>query len=273
MGVGNSSVVHCFNAFFVCCSVAIVTRTCMAKCLRRRVLSFQAGDTFAAGSGCNCLKKTQRIRNLRKKISVFVLITVAMIVSLIQPATATVVVTCQDLGGGVAQFSYNASDETILVRAFVLDVTVNNGATIESIFDYKVGISTADDPGYGIFPGSIVIDSGEVIDWGTPIANPVADTLPGLGTYGITVEMGSLYEGEQNAPLVSDAIFKIAIDWNNATMVNVNIALNTTRGGIVMEDSNYNHNIELLGHTLIPEPATVLLFSLGSLALLRKRRG
>jgi len=85
--------------------------------------------------------------------------------------------------------------------------------------------------------------------------------------------MGSLYEGEQNAPLVSDAIFKIAIDWNNATMVNVNIALNTTRGGIVMEDSDYNHNIELLGHTLIPEPATVLLFSLGSLALLRKRRG
>ena len=261
---------HCFNAFFVCCSVAIVTRTCMAKCLRRRVLSFQAGDTFAAGSGCNCLKKTQRIRNLRKKISVFVLITVAMIVSLIQPATATVVVTCQDLGGGVAQFSYNASDETILVRAFALDVTVNNGATIESIFDYKVGISTADDPGYGIVPGSIVIDSGEVIDWGTPIANPAADTLPGLGTSGITVEMGSLYKGEQNAPLVSDAIFKIAIDWNNATMVNVNIALNTTRGGIVMEDSDYNHNIELLGRTLIPEPATLLLLALGAVMVRRK---
>ncbi len=153
-----------------------------------------------------------------KRISVFVLITVAMIVSLIQPATATVVVTCQDLGGGVAQFSYNASDETILVRGFALDVTVNNGATIESIFDYKVGLSTATDPGYGIFPSSIVIDpdSGEVIDWGTPIANPrdyfPGDALPGLGTYGITVEMGSLYEGEQNAPLVSDAIFKIAID-------------------------------------------------------------
>jgi hypothetical protein len=49
-----------------------------------------------------------------KRISVFVLITVAMIGSLIQPATATVVVTCQDLGGGVAEFSYDASDETIL---------------------------------------------------------------------------------------------------------------------------------------------------------------
>lgn len=199
-----------------------------------------------------------------------------MIVSLIQPATATVVVTCQDLGGGVAQFSYNASDETILVTAFALDVTVNNGATIESIFDYKVGISTAVDPGYGIFPGSIVIDpdSGEFIDWGTPIANPAdypADTLPGLGTYGITVEMGSLYEGEQNAPLVSDAIFKIAIDWNNATMVNVNIALNTIRGGIVMEDSDYNPNIELLGCNLIPEPTTLLLLGLGSLVLRRCR--
>jgi len=197
-----------------------------------------------------------------KRISVFVLITVAMIGSLIQPATATVVVTCQDLGGGVAEFSYDASDETILVRTFALDIVVDGGATIESVFDYKVGESTAADPGYGIFPGSS----------GTPVANPAdypPDTLPGLGTYGITLEMASLYEGEQNAPLVSDTLFKMAIDWNNATMVNVNIALNTIRGGIVMEDPYYNPNIELLGCTLIPEPSTLLLLGLGAVMLRR----
>ncbi len=207
---------------------------------------------------------------------VVVLMAVAMIVSLFQPATATVVVTCQDLGGGVAQFSYDASDETALVGAFALDITVDNGATIESIFDYKTGLSTAADPGYGVFPDWVVFggDPGEVIFGGTPIVDPDSpDTpLPGLGTYGITVEMAALYNlaVPADAPLVSDTLFKIAIDWNNATMVNVNIALYAVRGGIVMQ-GGFTPNSELLGCTLIPEPTTLLLLGLGGLMLRRKR--
>ena len=207
---------------------------------------------------------------------VVVLTAVAMIVSLIQPATATVVVTCQDLGGGVAQISYDASDEAGVVAGFALNITVDNGATIESIFDYKTGLSTAADPGYGVFPDWVVFvgDPGEVIYGGTPIVDPDSpDTpLPGLGTYGITVAMAAFYNlaVPADAPLVSDTLFKIAIDWNNATTVNVNIALNATRGGIVMQGGAYP-NSELLGSTLIPEPATLLLLGLGGLMIRRRR--
>jgi len=198
----------------------------------------------------------------------FLLATVVLITLSAPLASATVVVTCTDLGGGVAEFSYDASDEPVLVRAFNLDITLNNGATIESIFDYKVGLSTAADPGYGIFPGKIVI--GGPIDWGTPIASGgYPGTLPGLGTYGITIEMGSLYSGLDNAPLVSGTLFKITIDWNNASAVDVDIAINTFRGGIVMEDGDIP-TIELVGCTLIPEPATLLLLSLGAVILRRK---
>lgn len=207
------------------------------------------------------------------KISVSILI----VLLLTSSATATVVVTCRDLGNWVAEISYDSSGESCLVRAFALDITVGGGATIESISDYKVGMSTADDPGYGIFPGSIQIDpdTGDVIDWGTPVADPASypgDTQPGLGTSGITIEMGSLYLGEENAPLVSDTLCKIVIEPHGALAVHVSIAENTIRGGIVMEDVGLIPTVNLVGCTLVPEPATVLLFGLGGLMLRRKRK-
>jgi hypothetical protein len=206
---------------------------------------------------------------------ILLMASVVLIIFSASLASADVVVSCTDLGGGVAEFSYYASNEPALIRAFALDITVNNGAAIESIFDYKVGESTAADPGYGIFPGSIVIDAntGDVIDWGTPIGSgDYPNTLPGLGTYGITVEMASLYEGIDNSPLVSDTLFKIAIDWNNTSVVDVDITLNTIRGGIVMEDPEYHPTIVLVGCTLVPEPSTLLLLGLAAVMLRTKRR-
>ena len=185
-----------------------------------------------------------------------------IIVLLALPTPAAVVIACHDLGEGVAEFTYDTSDETALVRAFVFDITIGNGATIESIFDYKVGESTADDPGYGVFfdpeSGIQIDDEGNIIDWGIPVASPNSPgALPGLGTYGITVEMGTFYFGTPNAPLSSDTLFKIAIDWHNASTANISIAPNIWRGDgdiVFMDDPDYNPTVELVGCTLVSEP-------------------
>lgn len=206
---------------------------------------------------------------------VHVLVMVAVMTSAVPMAVATVVVTCTDMGNGIAAISYDWSGETIAVRGFSLDITVNNGATIESIFDYKVGESTAADPGYGIFIGSILIDGqGQVIDYGNPVANATDPDSPGqLGSSSIVTELGSLYDPDavpSAAPLVSGTLFKIAIDWNNASMVDVDIALNTLRGGIIMEDPDYEPTVNLVGVTLVPEPTSLLLIALGTIILRKK---
>lgn len=197
--------------------------------------------------------------------AIFVVVAAAMLLLFIQPTIATVIVSCQDLGNGVAEFSYDASGETDFIRAFALDITVDSYATIESIFDCSLV--------YGIYPSSIVIVDGEVFDNGNPVCDAdYPDTLPGLGTYGITVEMGCLFNSLEEVPPVSGSLFKIAIDWHGASAVNVNISENGVRGGITMSDPEYNAIVNLTGCTLVPEPATILLFGLGGLVLRKRRR-
>lgn len=203
-----------------------------------------------------------------------------LILLMASPAAATVVIECQDVGNWTAELGYDASYEASLVRAFALDITVDAGATIESVSDFKVGESTAADRGYGIFPGSfarcLIVDpdTGEVEDWDLPCYTPVAEptapgALGGLGTNGITIEMGSLYLGAENAPLSKDSLLRFRIDPHGAQSVNVSIALNELRGGVVLEDATAAV-VSFVGCT-IPEPATVLLLGLGGIVLLKKR--
>jgi hypothetical protein len=139
------------------------------------------------------------------------------------------------------------------------------------VFDYKIGESTIADPGYGIFPGTIVYEDGIVIDWGTPVA-PADDpgALPGLGSYGITIEMGSLYDGIENAPLVTDTLLKFSVDWHGAPEVIVDISLNELRGGVILEDST-TAGVDLVGCVLVPEPMAIGLLCLGALFLRRRK--
>jgi hypothetical protein len=162
-----------------------------------------------------------------------------MALLLAAPAMATVTITCTDEGGGggVCQISYIVSGEPAKVRAFALDVTVDNGATIESVTDYKPGEGNK----YGIFPGSIDLTDPNVPIWNDPIApssDPGAEGT-GLGTNRVIIEMGSLYDPDVNSgPSDTDLLLKLGLGANGAEDCNVAIVVETTRGGVVLENGD-----------------------------------
>jgi hypothetical protein len=161
-------------------------------------------------------------------------IVLAVVLMLAVPSVAAVNFTAVDEACGAAIY-YNATGEPNLVRAFALDITVDSGATVTDITDYKEGVSVSGDKGYGIFPGSIDInEAGDINDVGTPVADPCqlpSDTEGGLGTAGITIEMGSLYVGSANAPDPCGLLCKVVVDAD----CNVTIVENVSRGKVVME--------------------------------------
>jgi hypothetical protein len=160
---------------------------------------------------------------------------------LASPAMATVTIDCNDEGSGVVRISYTVTGEPNLVRAFALDVSVDDG-NIVAISDYNVGECNSVKKGYGIFMGGIVIDgSGNVLDYNTPVA-PADDPnsagqIPGPA---ITIEMGSLYV-DGNAPGNSGTLCKITVDSD----CNVSMVENTRRGGVVLENPAVSPSVVL----------------------------
>jgi hypothetical protein len=160
------------------------------------------------------------------------------VVLLAAPAWAVVTITLTDLGNNEIAIGYDATSEAELVRAFALDVNVAGG-TIVDINDYAVG---DDNHGYGIFPGNFslyitVQANGTVTNWDDPNYTPVAPSddpgaLGGLGTDGITIEMGSLYDA--NAPAKSGVLCTVTISEGTKKLC---VTGNAIRGNIVMEDA------------------------------------
>lgn len=159
-----------------------------------------------------------------------------VVVMLATPAWAAVNISIADLGNGQAAIEYSGTE---LARAFALDITVDAG-TINAIDQYAVG---DDNNGYGIFPANfsryITVDatSGEVSDWAVAGYSPVADAndpgaLGGLGTDGITIEMGSLYDTA--APALSGRLCVLTV----STACNMSVTTNATRGNVVLEDAS-----------------------------------
>ena len=159
-----------------------------------------------------------------------------VVVMMAAPAWATIEISIADLGGGQAAINYSGTE---LARAFALDITVDAG-TIDAISDFAVG---DDNNGYGIFPANfsryITVDatSGEVSDWAVAGYSPVADAndpgaLGGLGTNGITIEMGSLYDAA--APALSGQLCILTVSGS----CNMFVTANATRGNVVLEDAS-----------------------------------
>lgn len=173
------------------------------------------------------------------------------------PAMATVRIIAEPNAGQTVAVRYETDGE--LVRAFALDVTVDAGV-ITGISDFLRGESTAANPGYGIFPANfgrtITVDAetGEVAAWDvndyTPLADPCdPGALGGLGTSGVTLEMGALYyppeDNSPNAPDNSGLLCRLTL----SMPANVTIALNEVRGGVVLTDPTVPPQVDLVGAT------------------------
>jgi len=176
-----------------------------------------------------------------RKISVL-LVVLAMAI----PAVATVTVSVQDLKGLTGAINYATTGEK--VRAFGIDVTVDSGAVITAVAGYVKGESVApSNLGYGIFPANFAryitvnATTGVVASWDvntyTPVAGPNdVGALKGIGTNGITLEMGALYypanDTSPNAPPTTGTLCKITVD----KACTATITLNAARGGVVLTD-------------------------------------
>jgi len=147
------------------------------------------------------------------------------------PAMAAVSITVTDLGGGVAAIEYTSD---VNVVAFGLDITVTAG-TITGIDDFFVG----DGNGFGIFPGAFAVSiDPEDPNWDEPNYTPLAPVgaagaLGGLGTDGITIEMGTLYESG-GAPASSGRLCTLQV----SESCNMCVAVNATRCGQTLGDDD-----------------------------------
>lgn len=144
------------------------------------------------------------------------------------PALAAVTIECNQIDVNTVEVSYDAAGEPNLMRAIALDITVDNGQTITGVNDI--------DPNYYIHPGSFSYNAGTGEVSGSLVCDPgYAETLPGLDSNGITIEMGSLYVGAPNAPAAQGVLFTFTVSGD----CNVTVTENAIRGGVVMEDPDY----------------------------------
>jgi len=151
------------------------------------------------------------------------------------PAMAVTSLEIVDLGGCWAEIRYDAIGEAELPRAFGLRISVDGGETITD-----VDVTTTEP--YDIYLGTIEF-GGEplgITNPGTPVA-PSADPGAegtGLGTSEIVIEMASLYDvitlPPEDIPADNGLLIKVEVSGN----CNMSVVVDSTRGGVVMEDGN-----------------------------------
>lgn len=164
----------------------------------------------------------------------------ALVIGLALPfwGRAEVRVFIQD-SNGVALVKYECTAGEV-VRAFALNVSVDQGSII-GISDFFRGPGSAQATGYGIFPASFrdhLAGSGADIDWSssdyTPLADVTdspADTLAGLNSSGVTLELGGLWDPtvEGASPGPSGTLCALQLSQSARVSVSANLA----RGGVV----------------------------------------
>jgi hypothetical protein len=189
-----------------------------------------------------------------------------VVLLLATPAWADVIISAEldvdDTGQCTVVVSYDATTEANLVRAFSLDIKLDNDANIVAVTPTMVGACTEAEQGYGIFPGSIMIDAqGEVQNYGTAVAeygDLTSDTLPGLDSNGVTIEMASLYApvgpASPNAPAASGDLLTFKVDAPCIATITANVS-RAGASGVVMEDPDEVVTVVLPAPLDIPCPS------------------
>lgn len=199
------------------------------------------------------------LENMMKK-----LVVIFAVLALAAPLYAqNVTINLVDEGSDVIRVDYDASLAADDVSGFGFSITLSEGV-ISAISDFKEGESQTGSKGYGIFPGSVDIDtSGDdpvVNSWGTPVDTTNAPGT-GLATDTIYVAMGALYE-DPNKPDAFGTLFKFTIDKTGCTAdITITVAGDSERagdvGGIVLVDGT-NTAISVTGHTVHTCTVTVV---------------
>lgn len=161
------------------------------------------------------------------------------------PAATAGVRVFVEVSNGLAWLKYECSAGEVL-RALALEVSVDKGQ-ITGISNFFTGPCSAAASGYGIFPAAfrdhVTVSSGTSANWSVSGYNPVAsaadapaDTLPGLGTGGVTLEFGALWDPAlpATAPAASGTLCALQLS-EQATLqsAHVTVAANASRGGVV----------------------------------------
>ncbi len=168
------------------------------------------------------------------------------LVLLLYSARATVQVFVLQTNG-LATINYQCTAGEV-VRSFALDVTIDSGQIL-GITNYFRGISTAAARGYGVFPASfrdnVTVLSGTNADWTPAAYSPLAvpadnpgGTWPGLGSAGVTLEFGAIWDPTiaAAAPPSTGTLCALIL----SQTARVTVGPNAARGGIVPSPPDLN---------------------------------
>jgi len=142
------------------------------------------------------------------------------------------------------------------------------------VSDYNIAESNATKKGFGIFPGKFRDFINPALpNWADGNYTPVAPDTDadasgtGIGTKKVILELGTLFVGDSNRPASSGTLCRLYVDPNRPGTIgygpvecNMAIAVNATRGGVVLED----------GTTIVPTLVAQGKTALGKFSLPEK---
>lgn len=160
---------------------------------------------------------------------------------------------------GLALINYACTAGEV-VQAFALDVTVDRGQIV-GLSQFFRGESRPGSRGYGIFPASfrdhLAASSWTNVNWASPDYRPLAvpadrpgDTLPGLGSAGVTLELGALWDPSVAEAVPGAAGTLCALHLSEAAQVS--LVANGSRGGVLPVSADLPLTVVFVGAFVEP---------------------